>query len=90
MSWNVCPICGAKAGVVDTRPAKGSVKYIRRRYRCVRNHRYSTSEVLIPRSRSGRETHPGQPALGLAKAQARLDRLREVLGQLREGLENAP
>lgn len=39
-----CPICGQRAGCIDSRPVRDAT---RRRYGCPSGHRYTTVEVLV-------------------------------------------
>lgn len=83
MSWHKCPTCSKPCFCVDTRWMKA---YTRRRYACKGKpeHRFSTSEVLVPKGMMKQSA----PVQRMARLQSKVveteAKLRKVLHDLTE------
>ena len=53
MSRAMCPACGERARVIDSREHK---THCRRRYLCPQGHRYTTVEIVAP-AKQGRDSY---------------------------------
>jgi len=77
-----CPKCGARSGVIDSRPTSDGG--IRRRRRCRCGHRFTTREVTDD------QALPGSIATRLRVRVMTLERLVEELKALTIAAETAP
>ncbi len=57
-----CPRCGKPADILETRDR---LHYVRRRYLCFNEHRFSTMEQVHEYTATKREQSPGAQALKL-------------------------